>query len=112
MDPILTPAILTTALTKLVGTAAGEAGTMAWDALKGLITRHRGTAPEQPTTPEAVAKLAEQLAADAAANPAFAQELNAWQMSVNGSDNVVNTVTGNVGKLVQGRDFSAPITFN
>ena len=113
MDPILTPTMITAALSKLFEGAASEAGKKSWDALKALIIRHRGKAPEQPATSAEAQALADDLAAAAQADPAFAQDLDAWHRSIVGSGNVVNVVTGDVGRLVQGRDFNGTtINFN
>ena len=113
MDPVLTPALVTTALSKLFDSAAAEAGTKAWDALKTLLTRHHGATPTRPVTAEEASTLAEQLVAAAETDPSFARDLADWQQSVSGSDNVANIVTGQVRHLVQGRDFNdTTITFN
>lgn len=112
MDPIITPALLTTALSKMVNAAATDLGANAWSALKTLIAKHRGTTPNQPDTPEAAAALAEQLASDAATNPGLARDLATWQKTVTGDGNVTNIVTGSVRNVVQARDVSSPITFN
>ncbi|MFL6116330.1 MAG: hypothetical protein ACJ786_33995 [Catenulispora sp.] len=106
MDPILTPSMITAALSKLFESAAAEAGTKVWDGLKALIVRHRGKAPERPASPAEAGALAEELAAAAHQDPAFARDLDAWHHSIVGSDNVVNVVTGTVGRVVQGRDFT------
>lgn len=113
MDPALTPGVLTTALTKLLDTAATEVGSKAWEALKALLARHHRAAPAQPSTSEEASAVAEQLAADAAQDPSLAEDLVAWQRAVSASDNVSNVVTGHVGRLVQGRDFTnTTITFS
>jgi len=113
MDSILTPEMISAALSKLLNGVAGQAGSKAWDALKALITRHRGHAPELPASPEEVSALATELADAAREDPALARDLGAWHQSVVGSDNVTNIVTGSVGRLVQGRDFNdTSITFN
>ena len=121
MDPILTPAMISGALAKLLDGAASQAGSKAWDTLKALLTRHRGQAPERPASPEEASALAGELAAAAADDPALAGDLRAWHQSVVGSDNVVtvgshntsNNVSGSAGRVVQGRDFdNANITFN
>jgi hypothetical protein len=112
MDPILTPNLITTALTKLVDSAATEAGSKAWDALKALLARHHRAAPPQPATTEEAAAMAEQLVSAAARDDALAEDLLAWQRSASGSDDVTNIVTGQVGRVVQGRDFTnTTITF-
>ncbi|MEY9895664.1 hypothetical protein ABIA31_009354 [Catenulispora sp. MAP5-51] len=55
--------------------------------------------------------MAEQLAGVAAHDDALAEDLLAWQRSID-SDDVTNIVTGQVGHLVQGRDFTnTTITF-
>lgn len=113
MDSILTPAMISAALTKLLDSAATQAGSKAWDTLKALITRHRGVTPKQPATPEEAAALADELAAAAEKDPALAGDLKAWHQSIAGSDNVTNTVSGSAERVVQGRDFPhANITFN
>ena len=121
MDSILTPAMLSAALAKLLDSAASQAGSKAWDALKALITRHRGRAPELPASPEQAARLADELAAAAQADPDLARALGEWHQSIMGSgnvtnvgsDNVTNNVSGSAEHFVQGRDFDrANITFN
>jgi len=113
MDSILTPAMVSAALTKLLDSAATQAGSKAWDALKAIVSRHRGHAPEQPTNPEEAAALADELTAAAEKDPALARDLGAWHQSIVGSDNTMNNVSGSAERVVQGRDFPhANITFN
>jgi hypothetical protein len=119
MDPIITAPMLVSALTKLLDSAASAAGKQAWTALKGVIDRHRGARDEvaadvAPETPAQVAGLAETLARLAGADPALAADLAAWHSSVTvtGSGDVVNTVSGTVhGNTVQARDVSGGIMF-
>lgn len=121
MDSILTPAMISAALAKLLDSAASQAGSKAWDALKALITHHRGRTPELPASPEAAAQLADELAAEAQADPDLAKALGQWHQSIMGSgnvtnvgsDNVTNSTSGHADHFVQGRDFDhANITFN
>ncbi|MBS2539847.1 hypothetical protein KGQ20_44610 [Catenulispora sp. NF23] len=111
MDPILTPTMLTTALTKLLNGIATDAGAKAWDTLKALIARHRGTAPELPASAEDVSTLAGELAAAAEQDAEFAQELRTWQQTVTGSGNVVLNLNAPVKNLINGQDMSGS-TFN
>ena len=111
MDSIITPSLITTALTKLLNSAAGEAGSKSWEALRALLARHHRSAPPQPATSEEAAVVAEQLASAAAHDDALAEDLLALQRSID-SDDVTNIVSGQVGRLVQGRDFTnTTITF-
>ncbi|MBW8802497.1 MAG: hypothetical protein AUG49_19605 [Catenulispora sp. 13_1_20CM_3_70_7] len=113
MDPILTPTMITSALTKLFEGAASEAGKKAWDALNAVILRHRGKAPERPASAEEAGALADDLAAAAREDPAFARDLDVWRHSVVGSDNVMNSVSGTAERVIQGRDFNGTtINFN
>lgn len=121
MDSILTPAMISAALAKLLDGATSQAGAKAWDTLKALITRHRGRAPELPASPEETAQLADELAAEARADPDLARALGEWHQSIMGSgnvtnvgsDNVTNNISGPAERFVQGRDFDdANITFN
>ncbi|WP_194909157.1 hypothetical protein [Catenulispora rubra] len=121
MDPILTPTMISAALTKFLDSAASQAGSKAWDALKALVTRHRGRTPELPASAEEASALADELATAAQADPALARELGEWHQSVMGSgnvtiagsDNVTNNVSGSAERVVQGRDYThANITLN
>lgn len=127
MDPIITAPMLVSALSKLLDSAAGEAGKQAWTALKGVLDRHRstretldadpaGTAPTTaPQTPEQVSALADTLARLAGTDPSLAADLAAWHTSVSGtgSGDAVNTVTGTVhGNVLQARDVSGGISFH
>ena len=121
MDPIITPAMISAALAKLLDGMATQAGAKSWDALKVLIARRRGKAPELPASPEEATVLAGELAAAAQTDPALAADLRAWHQSITGSgnvtivgsDNVSNSVSGSADRVVQGRDYTnANITLN
>jgi hypothetical protein len=136
MDPIAASALIS-----LASSAARVVGRDVWAGLTALVRRFTATdgaagddvsgTGELPTgsgeaevarlsvaadDEEAAAALAEILAARAAANPEFGRELAAWwsgarQLVVTGGD-VHNSVTGTVsGPVIQGRDFSGPISF-
>lgn len=105
MEPILTPALLTTALSKLASSAATAAGAKGWETLKALLTRHHGAAPARPESAEQATALAQQLSAAAEADPTLARDLADWHRSflgtINNSGGTVNIATGNIGKVVQ-----------
>jgi hypothetical protein len=129
MDPLITAPMLVSALTKLLDSAGTEAGKRAWGALARILARSRAkrltrgeahetesVASEPPTSPEAIAALADGIARMAAADPELAHALRTWHSSVTaistGAGGVSNTVSGTThGSVVQGRDISGPITF-
>jgi hypothetical protein len=105
--------MISAALTKLLNSAASEAGKKAWETLKGILGRHRHPVPEPPTTPEGITALANDLAMAAEQNHDLARDLHSWHQSVSGSGNVTTNVSGNDNKTVAGRDLSnVNITFN
>lgn len=128
MDPLITVPMLTSALAKVLDTAAGEAGTAAWAALAAIIGRHRKrVAPDAdlpvvaPGSPDEAEALAAALAGSATFDPALAAELRDWQAAVElnvsirvqtGAGQVGNAISGTVhGSVVQARDVTGPITF-
>lgn len=133
VDPTAVP-VLTSLVTGVLSSAAGEAGQRAWHALSELI--HRTFATGDPTTralsqveliaedPQMVDAMAgvlcQRLSDAARHDPDFAPLLDAWMTDADrvvragpgGQDTVTNTVEGNAhvdGPLVQGRDFSGPV---
>lgn len=130
MDPLITAPMLASALGKLLDSAAGEAGKRAWSALTKILAANRSkrvargealdtesVTAEPPSTPEAIAAMADGLARLAAADPELASALRTWHSSVSaistGAGDVSNSVSGSVhGNVVQGRDFSGPVTFS
>lgn len=115
--------MLVTAIGALAGGAAGEIGRQAWLSLVGLVKKAFGRESAatseldrlaaDPATPENAERLAELLLTYAHDNPSFAADLRAWVTAMT-RDGVTNTVTGNAqihGPVVQGRDFTGPITF-
>ncbi len=121
MDPIITGPLLVGALHKVLDSTAGEAGKRAWDALAGLIARHRpGSRKEEalgekvPETDAEIEALVRRILDAVSTNPQLAKELRAWQAEVDTTlpSSVSNTVSGTVqGNVVQARDISGPITF-
>ncbi|HEX6077275.1 MAG TPA: hypothetical protein VFZ32_18705 [Micromonosporaceae bacterium] len=119
-------------LAALAGGAGGELGRQLWAGLGDLVKRSlRRTAPEtiEPTETALAAlerapnhaasaeALADALQRRSATDPRFTAELRDWLVrarSVVPDDGQVrNTISGGVqrGPVIQGRDFSGPITF-
>lgn len=124
---VVTAQMVTSALSKALDAAAGEAGRRSLAALASIVVKWKarsgnGAAKELPAVdeslkPERIPGLAQVLAAAASADPAFAAELADWQrgavITVTGAGNVTGTVSGTVdGSVVQARDISGPVTFN
>lgn len=123
MDPVSVTA-LTALIAGLVKPAADEASTRMLSALKALIRRFPGARREAGAALEQLeagagdsdaSSLAAALVSAAGEDPQFASELESWvgeARAVINVGSVSNSNAGSVeGSLVQGRDFSGPITF-
>jgi hypothetical protein len=128
VDPI-SVAALTAAITAVAQGTASEAGKQAWNALTRLVHkafgRHSPPSADlevleaSPDQKHRIVELATVLASRAREQHSFADELATWLINTKGDvnrseDKVTNTVSGYAqvqGPVVQGRDFTAPITF-
>ncbi|MEQ4719629.1 hypothetical protein [Nonomuraea sp. B19D2] len=120
-------ALVTAAITSLITGATGEAGKGAWTSLVAMVKKTFGKKGEQEPPLELVEavkvedrdviELSEILVERAGQDAEFASELSAWLKDVKvlaKSDGPTNVVAGNAritGPLIQGRDFSGPISF-
>ncbi|MGW0998886.1 hypothetical protein ACWD5V_37570 [Streptomyces sp. NPDC002523] len=125
MDPVSASAIAAAISTAAANSAGGEAGRTAWASLVALWRRttHRNTdAGDEPSDAhdeEGVRAFAATVIEECRHNPALVAELAGWARQYGLADQtdqggVNNTVSGEarVDRLIQGRDFSGPITFN
>jgi hypothetical protein len=123
MDPI-SAAALTAVIAGLIKPAADEASMRMLGALKALLRRFSGAKPEAATVLEQLeagtddidaSSLAAALVSTASEDARFASELEKWvgeARAVINMGSVSNSNAGSVeGPLIQGRDFSGPITF-
>ncbi len=127
MEPI-TATILATAVMPLVNGVAGEAGKQAWRSLVDLVRRTFDRDSEavhavaeleaSPSDASRVQMTAETLVVAAERDSAFAGALRSWvdeaQALCPPDNRVTNVIAGDAqvqGNVVQGRDFSGPITF-
>ncbi|MFC4118301.1 hypothetical protein [Nonomuraea zeae] len=120
-------ALVSAAITSLVTGATGEVGKGAWTSLVAMVKKTLGkNGEEQPTLElvEAVRtekrdviELSEVLVEQAGQDAEFASDLRAWLEDVKvlaKSDGPTNIVAGSAritGPVIQGRDFSGPISF-
>lgn len=118
--------MLAGAVSKVLDTAAGEAGRQSWAALVRIAKKWRARSGageeslrelENPPDAAGIDALAKSLETAAASDPALAYEFANWHHSVtvvvSGAGDVSSTVSGTIhGPVVQARDVSGPITFN
>ncbi|MBF8192391.1 hypothetical protein ITP53_43280 [Nonomuraea sp. K274] len=120
-------ALVAAGITGLVTGATGEAGKAAWMSLTTMVKKAFGKKDEQQTALELVeavrtdgrdvTELSEVLVERAGWDTQFASELSAWLENIKAlpkSDGPTNVVAGSAqvtGPLIQGRDFSGPISF-
>jgi hypothetical protein len=119
MDPISAQALATL----IAQAAAGEAGKSTWNGLLALARRAFGRShPARAAIEQAAAgdhaaaeRAAEQLVAQASADPAVAEALRAWMAEARThAAEVTNTISGEArieGNVVQARDIGGSITF-
>ncbi|MGH3908327.1 MAG: hypothetical protein ACRDTE_29705 [Pseudonocardiaceae bacterium] len=126
LDPISITA-LTTAITAAARGAAGEAGKQTWNTLTNLVRKAFGlhsppgtdltALRSTPDNEHRAVELATALTTRAREQQAFADALIDWLTTVQrdldlSEGKITNTVSGDVhGSILQGRDFSGPITF-
>lgn len=118
MDP-LSASLLTGTLTTLLGSAAGEAGKQAWQALtsgvRQLLAKDSPAVQQLEHADPQPDQLAASITDAAGDNPEFGEWLNRWHAEtitiVSGQDAVANTVSGHATNVVQARDIHGPVTF-
>jgi hypothetical protein len=122
-----TLALVTAAITSIITGATGEAGKGAWASLVAMVKKTFGKKGEQEAPLELVGavkteerdviELSEILVERAGQDSEFASELSAWLKDVKDlarADGPTNVVAGSAritGPVIQGRDFSGPISF-
>ncbi|MGN9786932.1 hypothetical protein ACTMTF_36300 [Nonomuraea sp. ZG12] len=120
-------ALVTAAITSIITGATGEAGKGAWTSLIAMVKKTFGKKGGQEAALELVGavkmeerdviELSEILVERAGQDPEFARELSAWLKDIEGpakTDGPTNVVAGSAritGPVIQGRDFSGPISF-
>jgi len=113
MDPISTSAV-SAVISGLLKPATDEASKRLVDAMRALARRIPGMKGE-PSTEVEPTVLAGELVSAAEEDPELAHDLAVWiqeAQTVIDAGTVSNSNTGQVdGPLIQGRDFSGPITF-
>jgi hypothetical protein len=122
MTAELAASALMLVLTKILDSASGEAGHAAWTALTQLTRRvfHRDNPTDEPPTNHTdLTRLADELAARARQDPAFAEQLRHWLDTTTANmaarydiAGAINTISGQVcGDAIQARDITGSIAF-
>ncbi len=125
MDPVSAAAIAGAITTAAANSAGGEAGRTAWESLVALWRRRitpdadTDSGPPDAQDAAAVGDFARAVVEAGGRDAGFAAQLAVWAREQGVSvrvdhGSVTNTVAADarVERLVQGRDFSGPITFN
>lgn len=113
------------AVSGAAGSVGTEAGRHAWESLLALCRRVGGrredeeAAPADPADEEQVRVLTTRVIEESERDEAFARAVQSWAAEHGlllraDSGDVHNTVSGDArvsGPVIQGRDFSGPITF-
>jgi hypothetical protein len=130
MDPVSVSALVAV-LSKVLGSAADEAGRQLWQSLgsvvrrsfnrQGIARRELDTLPNTPNAavddPAVIRRLAAALAAEASGTSSAASALREWlevaDRTLNSDESVHNAITGTVhGTIIQARDIHGGITLH
>jgi Tfp pilus assembly protein PilV len=116
MDAAVATVVLSS-VNAAMNSASQEAGKQTWQSLVALVRRARRE-PDAVVEPVHADSLTATLIEAAGRDPQFAADLCNWIESIArlaGSNDTVNNTVSNgariTGNVVQGRDFSGPITF-